>query len=238
MSHYDFNGALYRFYERNPVESSIRNGRPYRSTSYEIIRRPMFEQKSGKGKEHARLAPVDIMPRSLRKSSTQRSFTSSPIVLRVPSREASSLYSASFQVTPNGVFRRSALVGNDHQEVSQVSSLLYENLVQLLCIRLEAATSRLEDLANLPPANIVTGIQNTASSSLNSASTEPTPVPPPHASSAHAASAIQTPRSVEAYDETVIAGKVNPFVELTKSFSVQSVIEQVRALKRFVARTP
>ncbi|EPT06234.1 hypothetical protein FOMPIDRAFT_1110430 [Fomitopsis schrenkii] len=98
--------------------------------------------------------------------------------------------------------------------------------------RLEAATSRLEDLANLPPPGLVTGVQNATSSSLNSASTEPTPVPPPHAPTAHGASTIQTPRSVEAYDETVIVGKVKPFVELTKSFSVQSVIDQAGMIEK------
>lgn len=101
---------------------------------------------------------------------------------------------------------------------------------------MEAATSRLEDLANLPPPSLVTGVQNAASTSLNSASTEPTPVPPPHAPAAHAASVIETPQSVEAYDEVILQGKVKPFVELTKSFAVPSVVEQVCAITRFVAK--
>ncbi|KZT74000.1 cyclase-associated protein [Daedalea quercina L-15889] len=98
--------------------------------------------------------------------------------------------------------------------------------------RLEAATSRLEDLANLPAAGLVTGIQNAASSSLPSVSSEPTPVPPPHAQPAPVTHAIETPRSVEAFDEMIIEGKVKPFVELTKSFAVQSVIEQAGMVQK------
>ena len=105
-------------------------------------------------------------------------------------------------------------------------------LREVSAYRLEAATSRLEDLANLPPPSLVTGIQSATSTSLNSASTEPTPVPPPHASAAHAAPTIDIPRSVEVYDEIILEGKVKPFVEVTKSFAVQSVVEQVRVITR------
>jgi len=95
--------------------------------------------------------------------------------------------------------------------------------------RLEAATSRLEDLANLPPPGLVTGLQNVTSSSVLSASSEPTPVPPPHGPVTFAA---ETPRSVEVFDEMIIEGKVRPFVELTKSFAVQSVIEQAGMVEK------
>ncbi|KAH9842539.1 cyclase-associated protein [Rhodofomes roseus] len=98
--------------------------------------------------------------------------------------------------------------------------------------RLEAATSRLEDLANLPPSGLVTGLQNVASSSLPSASSEPTPVPPPHGQTAPAAPAVEIPRSVEAFDEMILEGKVKPFVELTKSFAVQSVIDQAALVEK------
>lgn len=57
-------------------------------------------------------------------------------------------------------------------------------------------------------------------------------MPPPHAPSEPAPPPLVTievevPRSVSAFDETVIEGKLKPFVELTKSFAAPSVIEQV-----------
>lgn len=98
--------------------------------------------------------------------------------------------------------------------------------------RLEAATSRLEDLAALgaplPPA------APAAAPSL--ASSEPTPVPPPPppppAAAALSAVPAEVPKAVLAYDEVVIDGKLKPFVELTKSFASQSVVDQVALVEK------
>ncbi|KAM5542594.1 hypothetical protein V8D89_003555 [Ganoderma adspersum] len=102
--------------------------------------------------------------------------------------------------------------------------------------RLEATTSRLEDLASLATSYLPPSAQGAvaaapAVTSSSSTNTEPTPVPPPapHVQAAaptHAAPA-ETPRSVVAFDEQVIDGKLKPFVELTKSFASASVVEQI-----------
>ncbi|TCD65631.1 hypothetical protein EIP91_002436 [Steccherinum ochraceum] len=99
--------------------------------------------------------------------------------------------------------------------------------------RLEAATSRLEDLASLGPtanASQPTGAPAIAAQT----SSEPTPVPPPH-SGGHAAAPpkpVEVPPSVIAFDQKVIDGKLKPFVELTKTFAIQSVIDQVAVLEK------
>ncbi|THH33014.1 hypothetical protein EUX98_g1211 [Antrodiella citrinella] len=97
--------------------------------------------------------------------------------------------------------------------------------------RLEAATSRLEDLAALGPTNAPqpTGAPAAIASQ---ASSEPTPVPPPHASVQASSPPVEIPKSVLAYDERVIDGKVKPFVELTKSFAIASVIDQAALVEK------
>jgi adenylyl cyclase-associated protein len=40
---------------------------------------------------------------------------------------------------------------------------------------------------------------------------------------------IETPRSVVAYHEQILKGRVQPFVKLTEAFPNASVIEQVRS---------
>ncbi|KZT11643.1 cyclase-associated protein [Laetiporus sulphureus 93-53] len=97
--------------------------------------------------------------------------------------------------------------------------------------RLEAATSRLEDLANLPQPGFLPAPNGAASANLPALS-EPTPVPPPPPPPAPALVTIETPRSVEAFDETIMEAKVKPFVELTKSFAVPSVVEQVGMVEK------
>ncbi|KAL1947333.1 hypothetical protein VTO73DRAFT_14294 [Trametes versicolor] len=98
--------------------------------------------------------------------------------------------------------------------------------------RLEATTSRLEDLASLATSYLPPTAQSAAGTSSNSsANAEPTPVPPPapHAPAPAAPAPIiptETPESVVAYDEQILEGKVKPWVELTKSFAVASVIDQ------------
>ena len=99
-------------------------------------------------------------------------------------------------------------------------------------VSLEAATSRLEDLsasqehslapaasgrvAN-PPATAYTPV--TPQALAQSSGGPPATVP---------AAASETPKSVSAFDELIIAGKVKPFLELSKSFAGASVIELVR----------
>ncbi|KAH9932144.1 cyclase-associated protein [Amylocystis lapponica] len=100
--------------------------------------------------------------------------------------------------------------------------------------RLEAATSRLEDLANLPQLPV--GASSFQNASNSSASAEPTPVPPPagppSATVVPPPAPAEDPRSVKAYNELVIEGKLKPFVELTKSFAGASVVEQVGLLEK------
>lgn len=94
--------------------------------------------------------------------------------------------------------------------------------------RLEAATSRLEDLAiagNAPPKGDDASRAPAVSSS--SAPSAPPPPPPPPAMS------TEVPRNVEAFDEIVIDGKLKPFTDLTKSFASPLVIEQVSHIWKF-----
>ncbi|KAI1788499.1 cyclase-associated protein [Ganoderma leucocontextum] len=102
--------------------------------------------------------------------------------------------------------------------------------------RLEATTSRLEDLASLATSYLPPSAQGAVAAastvtSTSSTNTEPTPVPPPgphpQATVTNPAAPAETPRSVVAFDEQVINGRLKPFVELTKSFASPSVVEQV-----------
>ncbi|KIP04798.1 hypothetical protein PHLGIDRAFT_109123 [Phlebiopsis gigantea 11061_1 CR5-6] len=98
--------------------------------------------------------------------------------------------------------------------------------------RLEAATSRLEDLASL---GTTAPLQNAPAAAAAAASTEPTPVPPPPPPPpppAAAAAPTEVPRVVVAYNEVVIDGQLKPFVELTKSFASESVVEQVGLVEK------
>lgn len=101
--------------------------------------------------------------------------------------------------------------------------------------RLEAATSRLEDLAALGSGG---GSQTQLSTSGPTQSSEPTPVPPPPPPppAAAAASTLEEPASYVAYNEIIIDGKLKPFLELTRSFGSDSVIEQVR-MKRSLLKS-
>ncbi|KAI0713442.1 adenylate cyclase associated N terminal-domain-containing protein [Earliella scabrosa] len=96
--------------------------------------------------------------------------------------------------------------------------------------RLEATTSRLEDLASLATSYLPPSAQAAASTVVSpaSANAEPTPVPPPAPPPPPAtAPPAEVPRSVVAFDEQILEGKVKPLVELTKSFASASVVEQV-----------
>lgn len=93
--------------------------------------------------------------------------------------------------------------------------------------RLEAATSRLEDLAisqaSGPAPKFGEGAVDKGPSDVSGAAVPPPPPPPPLP-----AAMADIPRSVEAFDENIINGKLKAFVDLTKSFASPLVIEQVR----------
>ena len=92
--------------------------------------------------------------------------------------------------------------------------------------RLEAATSRLEDLAIAgasAPHAAPTGPASAAKATASTAAPLPPPPPPPPLVEGNL-------RSVEAFDENVVKGKLVPFVELTKSFASPLVIDQVSIL--------
>ncbi|TFK42985.1 cyclase-associated protein [Crucibulum laeve] len=102
--------------------------------------------------------------------------------------------------------------------------------------RLEAATSRIEDIASASGAQIVTPeslLRERGISTSASAPPPPPPPPPPSAPPAPAASAVvETPKSVVAFDEAVVQGKLKPFVELTKSFAGPNVIEMAGLVEK------
>ena len=61
-------------------------------------------------------------------------------------------------------------------------------------------------------------------------SAPPTAGPTPTAAKGPAAPAApaEDPKSVTAYDELILQGKIKPFVELSKSFAAPAVVEAVR----------
>uniref|UniRef100_A0A0W0F912 Adenylyl cyclase-associated protein n=1 Tax=Moniliophthora roreri TaxID=221103 RepID=A0A0W0F912_MONRR len=92
--------------------------------------------------------------------------------------------------------------------------------------RLEAATSRLEDLAaSTPLTSIGTEETKNIKEAPNTGSYVAPVAPPPPPSAP--ASMKQVPKSVIAYDENVIEGKLKPFLELTRSFAGPNVVEIV-----------
>ncbi|RDB24285.1 Adenylyl cyclase-associated protein [Hypsizygus marmoreus] len=103
--------------------------------------------------------------------------------------------------------------------------------------RLEAATSRLEDIASVQagaPGTERKEVTDGSSTSYPSGSAPlPPPPPPPPPSVAPAAPPVfEDPKSVTAFDEAVIDGKLKPFVELTKSFASASVIDIVGLIEK------
>ncbi|KAL5511525.1 SRV2 [Sanghuangporus vaninii] len=93
--------------------------------------------------------------------------------------------------------------------------------------RLEAATSRLEDLAvaqasGTAPKFAEGSVDKGAPDASGAAAPPPPPPPPPLP-----AAMTEIPRSVEAFDGNIINGRLKAFVELTKSFASPLVIEQV-----------
>ncbi|KAJ7685036.1 cyclase-associated protein [Mycena polygramma] len=94
--------------------------------------------------------------------------------------------------------------------------------------RLEAATSRIEDLAIAQ--SLQTAPKDDSRTVANAAPPPPPPPPPPPA--APAAATFEVPKSVTAFDEIVIDGKLKPFLELTRSFAAPSVVEIVAILEK------
>ncbi|KAF8188369.1 cyclase-associated protein [Pholiota molesta] len=113
--------------------------------------------------------------------------------------------------------------------------------------RLEAAASRIEDIADVldPTGSRPEGSSRgqapdaRPSSSYTTAPPAPAPPPPPPppapaaaAAAAPAPAVAETPKIVSAYQERIIAGKVNPFVEHTKSFASPNVVEAVSLVQK------
>lgn len=91
-------------------------------------------------------------------------------------------------------------------------------IAHLILQRLEAVTSRLEDLyehsgKGAPPSSSVPAPAVTA------------PVPP---SAPVQTRVTEDPRSVVAYYDQIVKGRVQPFVKLTEAFPNASIVEQVR----------
>ncbi|KAJ7905338.1 adenylate cyclase associated C terminal-domain-containing protein [Mycena olivaceomarginata] len=95
--------------------------------------------------------------------------------------------------------------------------------------RLEAATSRIEDLAMAQGQNAPKDDSRPTTYAAPAPAPPPPPPPPPPA--APAAPAAEVPRSVIAFDELIIDAKLKPFLELTRSFAGQSVVEIVAILE-------
>jgi adenylyl cyclase-associated protein len=102
----------------------------------------------------------------------------------------------------------------------------------ILCVilRLEAATSRLEDLADEQarrPSGAPSAPEERTPASYTQPAAAAPPLPPPPPPPPPAATMAEIPRSVVAFDETVIEGKLKPFLELTRSLGGECLIEQV-----------
>lgn len=95
--------------------------------------------------------------------------------------------------------------------------------------RLEAVTSRLEDLVEnggngaSQPSDVPT------STGTITAAASSSPLPPP---APVRAQVIEDPASVIAYNEQILKGKVQPFVQLTEKFAIASVVEQAKLVER------
>ncbi|KAJ7752004.1 adenylate cyclase associated N terminal-domain-containing protein [Mycena metata] len=99
--------------------------------------------------------------------------------------------------------------------------------------RLEAATSRIEDLAtaqSLGSQSQPAAPKEESRSKSTAHATPPPPPPPPPPPAAPAAPEV--PQSVIAFDELVIEGKLKPFLELTRSFTSKSVVEIVAIFEK------
>ncbi|KAK7467074.1 suppressor of rasval19 [Stygiomarasmius scandens] len=96
--------------------------------------------------------------------------------------------------------------------------------------RLEAATSRIEDLAAAGWPSKLDDLKQPQSTPTPYATTpvpSAPPAPPPTSSQS-----MEVPKSVVAFDEAIIEGKLKPFVQLTRSFASPSVIEMVGLVEK------
>jgi adenylyl cyclase-associated protein len=85
--------------------------------------------------------------------------------------------------------------------------------------RLEAVASRIEDVADIQEQRA--GIVNPDAGSSQTTPTPPPPPPPPPPAP------IEDPKAVTVYDETIIEGKLKPFIKLTNSFGNDALKGQV-----------
>ncbi|KAI0303480.1 cyclase-associated protein [Multifurca ochricompacta] len=97
--------------------------------------------------------------------------------------------------------------------------------------RLEAVTSRLEDLYEHSGKGTLqsSNASASASTSATAPATSVTPLPPPDHVQAQV---IEDPPSVVAYYEQILKGKVQPFVKLTETLAIPSVVEQANLVER------
>ncbi|KAI0060797.1 hypothetical protein BV25DRAFT_1953761 [Artomyces pyxidatus] len=96
--------------------------------------------------------------------------------------------------------------------------------------RLEAVTSRLEDLyehSGKPVPNIVDEPDPNANARAAAAAAARAPPPAPAQ-----AQVVEDPPSVIAFDEQILKGKVQPFVQLTESFAPPFLVEQTKVVER------
>jgi len=94
--------------------------------------------------------------------------------------------------------------------------------------RLEAVASRIEDVADVQEQRA--GIINPNAGPSQAAPVQPPPPPPPPPPVV-----IEDPKAVTVYDETIIEGKLKPFIELTNSFGSDALKEQVSLLEPLFA---
>ena len=98
--------------------------------------------------------------------------------------------------------------------------------------RLEAVTSRLEDVYNVSQTAQVIHDEpdpNAQARAAAAAAAGPPPVhpPPPPAP-------VEQPPSVIAFETQIMQGKVKPFIQLTDALAAPSVIEQVCSMYQYL----
>ncbi|KAF9452284.1 adenylyl cyclase-associated protein [Macrolepiota fuliginosa MF-IS2] len=99
--------------------------------------------------------------------------------------------------------------------------------------RLEAATSRLEDIAdNQLKLNPPTAVATSARSSTAAAPSAPPPPPPPPPAPPAATPSVAVTPSVAAFDENVVAGKIKPWVALSASLNIPLINEIATLVSR------
>jgi hypothetical protein len=128
---------------------------------------------------------------------------------------------------------RSSFSGDCYETVCTlypISGNIVAKSIPSVIHRLEAATSRLEDLADeqarrAPRATSAPEERPTSYTAAPAAASPPAPPPPPPPPPVVPMSEV--PQSVIAYDQTVIEEKLKPFVETTRSLGGECLIEQV-----------